>query len=145
MDFCDAVRKGSIAGFCVGLVLILLIFLTDSATSMDLSSIAIFILFPVICGAVIGSLIFLVYSGVSWTYSFISLGLWSVLSECGILVNSLYGWTFVVIAPIFLIVYKYFLRKSPEWIEESSDQIMTWFLASLGIFLLQLLFPFLGR
>ena len=144
------VKNGSISGFCLGLFLILLIHVTDPATVIDLSLVALLILFPLICGAGVGSLVFLVYSGaigawklIQWFIAslILNISFLEIWSSFLIMVNSLYGQITIVTIPVLIMIWQYSLKESPKWIKKSVGNIIIYFLTSLGMALMQYLFP----
>ncbi|MBC1222104.1 hypothetical protein GNF10_22585 [Nostoc sp. UCD121] len=144
MDFLDALKKGAIWGFRLGIIVdilasLLLVSSNYGGVADSIFTVLIFTIYFGFAGTIIGGILALVILGaigtlklVNWIFVILGGSIISIsTSLLASLIGGLAGWISFSFIPILLFLRQYLSEKSPEWVEKALNEAIVMFLSSL--------------
>ncbi|MFS0513914.1 hypothetical protein ACEYW6_04200 [Nostoc sp. UIC 10607] len=158
MDSLDALKKGAIWGFRLGIILdilasLLLVSSNYGGVADSIFTVVIFTIYFGFAGTILGGILALVILGAigtlklaNWVFVILGGSIISIsTSLLASLIGSVAGWISFSFIPILLFLRQYLSEKSPEWVEKALDQAVITFLNSLILTFLVFCFQHLTR
>lgn len=145
MDFGDALKKGIVWGFCVGLVLSISIILSGNTGITEPISVFVYVAFMTVfvtgLSIFLGCILALIILGIkgnleffNWFLCFLAGSLLSIYTTLiSGLISGMLGWGVSILLAIVFLLRKYLAEKLPQWIEQAIDNAMVVFLTSIFI------------
>lgn len=144
MDSLDALKKGAIWGFRLGIGLGILaglffVFSNYAGVGDSIFTVVICVIFFGFGGVILGSILALgiltaigTLKFLNWVFVFLGGSIISILTSLLTpLIGGVAGWISFSFIPILLLLRQYLSEKSPEWVEKALNEAIVMFLYSV--------------